>query len=105
MEVEIIGLETRTFYVRNENMTCINVTDGYSAEVLSENLAVRLRGTPEQLQNVKSENIRAVADLKDYNTSVGQFMPPVKITVDGYSDVGAIGDYTISIEIRRETDE
>lgn len=105
VEVEIIGLETRTFYVRNENMTCINVTDGYSAEVLSENLAVRLRGTPEQLQNVKSENIRAVADLKDYNTSVGQFMPPVKITVDGYSDVGAIGDYTISIEIRRETDE
>ena len=83
-------------------MSCINVTDGYSAGVLSENLVVKLRGPMEQIEQVRSENIRVTADLKDYNTSVGQYMPPVKISVDGFPDVGVIGDYTISIEIRKD---
>lgn len=100
--VEIVGLETRTFYVKNENMSCIHVTPGYTATVLSESLVVRLRGTNEQLQNISSDNIRAVADLTDYNTSVGQYMPTVKISVDGYTDVGALGDYAIAIEIRKD---
>ena len=100
--VEIIGLSTRDFPVNNENMSCINVTEGFSASILSESLTVRLRGTPEQLEEVRSENIRITADLKDYNTSVGQFMIPVKISVDGFSDVGAMGDYTISVEIRKD---
>ena len=101
VNIEIVGLETRSFSIPHENMFCINVTDGYLAEVLSENLVVRLRGPKEALEQVRSENIRAVADLKDYNTSLGQYMPPVKITVDGFPDVGAIWDYTISIEIRK----
>ena len=99
--IEIVGLETRDFSVSRENMSCINVTDGYNAQVLSDSLVVKLRGTEEQLQEVRSENIRAVADLKDYNTSTGQFMPAVRISVDGFTDVGAIGDYTISIELRK----
>ncbi len=99
--VEIIGLESRQYAVKQENMSCINVTDGYNAEVLSEALVVRLRGSREQLEAVRGENIRVVADLKDYNTSVGQFMVPAKISVDGFTDVGPIGDYTISIEIRK----
>ncbi len=99
--IEILGLETRAFSVSAENMSTINVTPGFNAVILSENLVVTLRGTPEQLEQVRSENIRAVADLKDYNTSTGQFLPAVKISVDGFTDVGAIGDYTISIELER----
>ena len=101
VSVEIVGLETRSFSVPYENMSCINVTEGFNADVLSESLIVRLRGTSEELEQVRSENIRVVADLKDYNTSLGQYMPPVKVSVDGFPDVGAIGDYTISIEIRK----
>ena len=99
--IEVLGLETRDYAVSSENMSCVNVTDGYSAEILSDSLVVKLRGAPEQLQEVKSENIRVVADLKDYNTSTGQFMPTVKISVDGFTDVGAIGNYTISIELKK----
>ena len=102
VSIEIVGLETRNFSVQKENMSCINVTEGYVAEVLTDNLVVRLRGTREQLDQIRNENIRAFADLKDYNTSVGQYMPPVRISVDGFSDVGALGDYTISIDIRKE---
>ena len=102
VSIEIVGLETRSYAVQQENMSCINVTEGYSAEVLSENLVVKLRGPKEQLEQVRGENIRVVSDLKDFNTSVGQYMPPVKISVDGFPELGAMGDYTISIEIRKD---
>ncbi len=100
--VEIVGLDARDYSVDQENMSCINVTDGFNATILSESLSVRLRGTREQLDEVRRENIRIVADLKDYNTSVGQYMVPVRISVDGFADVGAVGDYTISVEIRKD---
>lgn len=102
VNIEIVGLETRSFSIHRDNMSCINVTDGYTAEVLSDSLVVRLRGPKEQIEQLRSENVRAVADLKDYNTSVGQYMPSVRISVDGFPDVGAVGDYTISIDIRKD---
>lgn len=101
--VEIIGLTTRTFTVRRQNLSCVNVTEGYSCSILSENLEVVLRGPEDVLANIGSENITAVADLLDYKNSVGTFMPEVKIYVDGFSDVGAIGTYTISVELKKES--
>ncbi len=97
--VEIVGLETKSFKVKN--ISCTNVTEGYTAEIISEGIDVVMRGTPEQLALLKAENIRAVADLTDYNESAGQFMPTVKIVVDGFTDVGAVGQNTISIEIKK----
>lgn len=97
--VEIVGLETKVFKVKN--ISCINVTDGYTAEIISESIDVVMRGTAEQLSQLKGDNIRAVADLTDYNESTGQFMPSVKIIVDGSTEVGAVGENTISIEIKK----
>ena len=97
--LEIVGLETKTFKVKN--ISCTNVTEGYTATIISEGIDVVMRGTPEQLAQLKAENIRAVADLTDYNESAGQFMPTVKIVVDGFTDVGAVGENTISIEIKK----
>ena len=97
--VEIVGLETRTYKVKN--ISCTNVTEGYAADIISESIDVVLRGTPQQLDQLKAESIRAVADLTDYKESTGQFMPNVKIIVDGFTDVGAIGQNTISIELRK----
>ena len=97
--VEIVGLETRTYKVKN--ISCTNVTEGYAADIISESIDVVLRGTPQQLDQLKAESIRAVADLTDYKESTGPFMPNVKIIVDGFTDVGAIGQNTISIEIRK----
>lgn len=101
--VEIVGLEIRNFSIPKENMSCSNVTDGYTAEVLTENLVVRLRGTADQLDQIRPEMIRAAVELKDFNTSVGQYMLPVaRISVDGYSDVGVLDAYTVSVEIRKD---
>lgn len=97
--VEIVGLETKSFKVKN--ISCTNVTEGYTADIISESIDVIMRGTPESLSQLKGDNIRAVADLTDYKESAGQFMPSVKIVVDGFTDIGAVGQNTISIEIKK----
>lgn len=99
VKLEIVDLETRSFKVKNISFT--NVTEGYEAVLISESIEVLIRGTAEQLDNLKEEHIRAVADLTDYNESTGNFMPLVKIIVDGIPDVGAVGENTVSIEIRK----
>jgi len=99
--VQIVGLETKN--VKVTNISCINVTEGYVADILTKSLNVTLRGSPESLAQLKDENIRAVADLADMNESVGTYMPRVRIYVDGYTDVGAIKsggtDYAVYIQI------
>ena len=98
--VEIVGLETRPFRVTNLSYT--GAAEGTNVEILTESLEnVVIRGTEEQLDQIKAENIRAVADLTDIKDSTGSYMPTVKIYVDGVTDVGAVGQYMISVEIRK----
>ena len=101
--VEIVGLETKN--VKVTNISCINVTEGFTAEILTKSLDVTLRGSPESIGMLKDENIRAVADLNDMNGSVGTYMPRVRIYADGYTDVGAIKtggtDYTVYVQIEK----
>ena len=105
--VEIVGLETKN--VKVTNISCINVTEGYVADILTKSLNVTLRGNPESLAQLKDENIRAVADLADMNESVGTYMPRVRIYVDGYTDVGAIKsggtDYAVYIQIDKAAEK
>jgi len=99
VSVEISGLETKAFKV--SNISCTNVTDGFRAEIITQSLDIMLRADAETLAQIKDENIRAVADLTDMNESTGTYMPKVKIYVDGFKNVGAIGENSITIEIER----
>lgn len=101
--VELVGLETRNFTVNN--ISCINVTDGFIADIVTKSLNVSLRGPAASLAQVQKENIRAVADLDDFKESDGVYMANVKFYVDGFSDVGAFGEYTITVELRKDTGE
>lgn len=99
VSVEISGLETKAFRV--SNISCTNVTDGFKAEIITQSLEIMLRADAETLAQIKDENIRAVADLTDMNESTGTYMPKVKIYVDGFKNVGALGENSITIEIER----
>lgn len=97
--IEIVGLTTKSFRV--SNLSYVGAAEGTNVELLTETLDVVIRGTEEQLEKIKAENIRAVADLTDFKDSTGSYMPYAKIYVDGVTDVGAIGEYAISVEIRK----
>lgn len=97
--VEILGLETKNFTVRN--LQCRGVTEGLECVPVSQALVVKLRGTQEQLSSLSADDLVAVADLTDYELTTGSLIVPVRIQVDGSVDAGAVGDYNISVEIRK----
>ena len=102
--IEVVGLETKTYHVKN--ITYVNAPQSSEVEVIAESVDVRIRGTEEQLNQLRAENITLVADLTDYGESLGSYLVPVRVRVDGFTDVGAVGDYSISLEIRKvETKE
>ncbi len=101
--VEVVGLETKSFVVTNIDYA--NLAEGLTASIETEKLEVKLRGSPESIAQIRDENIRAVADLSDIGDSTGEFMPKVRIHVDGFPDVGAISTkekpLTVTINIGR----
>lgn len=99
VDVEIVGLTTASFSVKN--LSLINIPEGMNAEIVAESLDVILRGTEEQLGQITAENIRAVADLSDYMESTGTYLAPVKIYIDGSVGSGAVGDYTIPVSFTK----
>ena len=52
--VEVTGLETKAFRVTN--ISCINVTDGFKAEIITQNLDITLRGNPELLAQIHAKS-------------------------------------------------
>ena len=96
--VQIIELETKKFNVTN--ITTINGPSGRTASVITENIEVTLRGKNTVLSKIAANNIRVVADLSDIGSTAGVFQPAAKVYVDGYTGVGAIGEYSVYVKIK-----
>ena len=97
--VELTDLVSDKFIIRN--IAYINLTEGYEAELITSAITVTLRGPEEQIMALKAENIRAVVDLEDYVNSTGTFNLTPKIYVDGFPDVGEVGEVPqISIALK-----
>lgn len=96
--VEVLNLETRSFTVSNINVT--GLPEGYSADVITQSLAVTLRGSAADLDSIRTENLFAVADLSEVSQT-GDMTVNVRIRVDGFPNTGAIGTYQIAISVSR----
>ena len=95
--ISVIGLETKRFSVTN--ITAINLPSGRRVEFETKELSVTLRGSSDVINAVKSNNIRAVVDLSDVGATTGAIELTAKIYVDGYTGVGAIGEYPLFVEV------
>ena len=100
--VELRNLKTRTFRVTNIEYT--NAPEGLQAKLGTISLSVQVRGPEETVNSLASGSIRAVADLSGIN-AIGQFSVPATIYVDGVSDVGAMGSYSVLVTISEPTEE
>ncbi|MBP8639534.1 MAG: hypothetical protein KBI01_01350 [Oscillospiraceae bacterium] len=96
--VQIIGLETKKFNVTN--ISTVNGPSGRTASVITENIEVTLRGKNTVLSKIGANNIRVVADLSDIGSTAGVFQPLAKVYVDGFTGVGAIGEYSVYVKIK-----
>lgn len=95
--VELKNLKTKTFQVTNIELT--NRPADYSVTIGTKSLQVQVRGDESEIGELVASNIRAVADLSVVGTSKGQYLVPVEIYVDGFSSVGAMGDYSVLVTI------
>ena len=95
--IQVIGLETKKFNVTNISLT--NLAAGLTGEVVTEAVEVILRGSAETLSQIKANNIRIVADMSELSSSKGEFEPPAKVYIDGFTGVGAIGKYSIYVKV------
>lgn len=97
--VELTGLITQNFDVTNISAINANLPDGYELQVITKNLPLTLRGPETAMDQVTVYNVRVVADLSVEDLAIGQQNVPVKVYVDGYPDVGAMGVPTIAVEV------
>lgn len=98
--VTIQGLTTKI--LQANNISFINKPDGYVPEAVTQSCSVQIRGTEEAVEAVTSSQLRIVADLSQVELSTGSQTIPVKVYLDGSSEVGVVGEYNIVVSITRE---
>lgn len=101
VNIAITGLSVRSFNIAQNSISCINVPEGYEAEIITAALPVVIRAPEETLNQIQPATaLRAVADLADMVSNVtGVLNPTVRIYVDGYPDAGVIGEYRIFVRL------
>lgn len=97
--IEIRGLETKDF--TSTNIQTANVPDGYRAEIVTKSLKVTVRGEALLLDSISLSNIRIVADLSEIGDATGVFAVTAKIYIDGFTDLGAVGEYTVTVSVTK----
>ena len=98
VSIEITGVDTKIFTLTN--ISYRNLPSGYTVEeITTRSLEVRIRAPQDVLDQIQPSNLSAVADLSDISQS-GDMFVPVRIIVDGFTDAGAVGDYSIGIRIK-----
>ena len=99
--VSIIGLVSQNFNIGHDNISCINVPEGYNAEIINQALSVTIRAPEEDLARITASHIRAVADLSEVSESnaAGFISPAVRIFIDGFPTAGVVGRYSIIVTL------
>lgn len=99
VKVTVNGLTTATLEV--DNIDFINAPAGYTPQKVTQSRQVQIRGTAEAVAAVTSSQLRIVADLQNAAAATGTQTVPVKVYLDGRSDVGVVGEYNIVVSISR----
>ena len=100
--VELKNLKEKT--LRVTNLELANTPSNLKAALGTVSLQIKVRGPSDVMDAVTTSSIRAVADLSSIGTSTGQFSVPVDVYVDGFSGVGAMGNYSVLVSISEPTE-
>ena len=99
--VAVRGTHTKTF--TTDNISCKNVTNGYTATIDTKSIEITLRSkNTTTLDKIQPEDISVVVDLKDYGTTTGQVIATGTVYISRVDGVGAVGDIRISVTIAKD---
>ncbi len=100
VNVSINANRVATETIRVTEFVPENVPDGLTADVMTVQLSVAIRGPVDQVEQITADDIRAVVDLS--GLSEGTQSVPVTIEIAGGGDVAAIGEYSAAVSLTRE---
>jgi YbbR domain-containing protein len=97
--VEVTG--AKSVFVSTTNIELLNaeIPSGYKIESATNAVSALIRGPESIIGQVTSENIRIAVDLTGQTLNPGLTMYPATVLIDGISGVGAVGEYSVAVEI------
>jgi len=102
--VRFVGLATRNVYTENITITG-GERDGYTVRLVEPGLPITLRGPQSSIDQLANFNVRVLVELADVELIRGQQSVKVRVIVDGYPDVGAIGSPKVTVEMLEIQDD
>lgn len=101
IKIEVKGAFAKTF--TTDNISCTNVTFGYSANIDTKVLELTLRSKSEETLNaIRPEDLSVVVDLSDFGATTGQVIANGTVIINQYDNVGAVGDVRVSVTLTKD---
>ena len=102
LQVTLPELEIREYTVTKFRTD--HIPQGHTAQLVTQQLVVKLRGRKPVLDRIKPEQIIAVADLTGLESGVHSLS--VRFDIQGFNDLetlGAVEKYTVTVRVLEET--
>lgn len=105
VKIEITGVTSLSLNATNFRVINDSPPEGYEVSILNETMVVQIRGPENSVTQVSPYHIRVVADLNGQELKPGQTNYVATVYVDGFPNVGAVGDYRVAVNVRKRSDE
>ena len=96
VEVKFPNLRTTTMMV--DNIQLINVPEGMKAELVTQQLEVKLRGPASLIENITNENVIITVDLVTAQPGTDKYTAQVTVQ-SSFAGVGAMNTYTVMVTL------
>ena len=93
VSIEIHGLETLD--LSTTNIRAINVPSGYTVQIVTSSLDVKIRGESAAISHLTDESVFVIADCQE-GINVGAQCIPANVYIDSISGIGALGTYHVN---------
>lgn len=97
VDIKLPKLKTKT--LRVTAITAANVPVGLNPEIITKALQITVRGPEKLIKSIKETDLSVVVNLADAQAGIVTMKADVVVS-DAFSEVGAIGTYQVSVNLR-----
>ena len=98
VEIKLPKLKTKTLKVTN--IQAVNVPEGLKATIVTKTLQVTVRGSEKSIKAIQATDLSVVINLAEAQEGSVTMKADVVIG-ESFADVGAIGTYQVSVNLRK----
>lgn len=94
--VNVTGCTQRTFTINDDNISYINVPEGYTVDSVKKSIdLVTVVGPKDSLDKIQASDIYAVVDLTNVDVSASEQNMQAKISIKNSADCWVSGEYSV----------